>query len=241
MNATLLSHCQSYLRAHSVQGYEEEAHAPRAGLTLSRETGAGAITTAKILLALLEKDKAGDPRFPWAVFDRELVKEVLEDHRLPKSVEEYLAEDIKNPVNDLMEDLLGVHPGAEVLAEYTNRTILRLALAGNVILVGRGANLITNRLPHMLHVRLVAPLEFRIIHVETALNLSREAAEEYVRKGDAAKARYVRKNFKTKVDEPTQYHLTINTAALGFEGAARLIADAVELRDAVSGRDLVVA
>ncbi|CAN5528714.1 cytidylate kinase-like family protein [soil metagenome] len=227
MNPSLFSQCQSYLVAHAVSAPFEAEKGQRRAVTISREAGAGAITVGELAMEYLENKRAGDPRYPWALFDRQLVKKVLKDHQLPESFEQYMPEDSTDKVSDLVEDMLGLHPSTFTLVQHTNRTIFRLGLAGNVILVGRGSNLVTARLKHVLHVRLVAPLEARIRHIGEYYHFDQQRAAEFVRKADKAKARYIRSNFKRREDDPTQFHLTINTGMVSFPEAARMIGDAV--------------
>jgi cytidylate kinase len=98
---------------------------------------------------------------------------------------------------------------------------------GNVILVGRGSNIITARMPHVFHVRLIAPLKDRVRHVEEYYQLKPAEAVQRVRELDEAKSRYVRRYFRADVADPLNYDLTINTAHTGFQKAAQLIANLV--------------
>ena len=65
-------------------------------------------------------------------------------------------------VADALEELLGLHPSSWTLIQQTAETIWRLAQMGHVILVGRGANLITAKLASVFHVRLIGSLEKRV-------------------------------------------------------------------------------
>ena len=77
MNPRLFDQCCTYLLAHAVTAPADEPQpAPRA-VTISRETGAGAITIGELVARTLQERGIGDPRRPWAVFDRNLVKQVL--------------------------------------------------------------------------------------------------------------------------------------------------------------------
>lgn len=233
MNPSLINQCQSYLAAHAVPGKQESVRGKKIAVTISREAGAGAMSVGALVLEYLKSKGAGNPDSPWAVFDRELVKRVLTDHRLPEHFEKYMEEDSRDKVNDLVEDVLGLHPPTTTLVKHTNETILRLALAGNVILVGRGSNLVTAHLKHVFHVRLVAPVEMRIRRVEEYYGLDHAAAVEFVRKSDKARARYIRSNFKAQAENPLQFHLTINTGHIAYPEAARIIGEAVlNMRDA---------
>ncbi len=194
-------------------------------LTISRETGAGGGAIGHLVMEMMEA-RLRD-RQPWAVFNRDLVKQVLEDSRLPESLEPYMPEDARSRVTEVLEELLGTHPSSWTLVERTNQTILRLAMAGNVVLVGRGAHLVTAQLPHVFHLRVIAPLEVRVKHVMEKKHLRAVEAAEFVRQGDLAKARYLQRNFGAGGRDPLHFHLTINTGRINFLQAAGMVADAL--------------
>ena len=96
-----------------------------------------------------------------------------------------------------------------------------------MILIGRGATVVTARLPNVFHVRLVAPLEQRINHRQQILNLSLGQAMAQVSAEDKGRARYLRTYFGKNIDDPLLYHLVLNTGGLSFDESAQIIGDAV--------------
>ncbi|MBV8100597.1 MAG: cytidylate kinase-like family protein [Verrucomicrobia bacterium] len=195
----------------------------RPAIAISRQTGAGALTVANLIAQQLNVDFQGDPPHPWKVFDRNLAQRILEDHQLSARMEPYIPEDAKHPLTDALESVLGLHPSFWILRQHTVETIRRLAARGNVILVGRGASSITAQLPHVLQVRLVAPLPDRVLNFAHYHQLPRENAARLVPETDERRRRYVRTYFDTDIEDPTNYDLTINTGRSGFEQAARTI------------------
>jgi cytidylate kinase-like protein len=83
----------------------------------------------------------------WALFDQNIVKAVLEDQGLSKHLEEFIKEDGKPALEDAFEELLGLHPSTPALVQSVTRTILKLANAGGVVLIGRGAHMVCAKLP----------------------------------------------------------------------------------------------
>jgi hypothetical protein len=157
------------------------------------------------------------------VFDRNLAQRILEDHQLSTRMEQYIPEDAKLPLTDALESALGLHPSFWQLRQHTVETIRRLALQGNVILVGRGSSAITAQLPHVVHVRLVAPLPDRVRNFAEYHQIPQDKAARLVRETDERRRRYVRTYFDTDTEDPTNFELTINTGRTGFEQAARMI------------------
>lgn len=226
-NSTSFDHCRAYLLAHAAAYQEQETHPSPCAVTFSRQTGAGAITVGRLLAEFLEMEQGGDERYPWAVFDRNLVQKVLKDNSLPQSLAPHMPEDARSRLDEFFEELFGVHPAISTLVQHTNHTILRLASVGNVVLVGRGAHLVTAHLRHAFHVRLVAPLAFRTAHIAAYYHMSKEEAAAYIEKKDSARVRYLRRHFKAPLYDPLQFHLTINTGRISFGDAARVIGEAV--------------
>jgi cytidylate kinase len=216
---------RAYLLAQARTPLSDTPRLQARALAISRETGAGGGAIGHLVMEMMEA-RARD-RQPWAVFNRELVKQVLADSRLPETLEPFLPEDARSRVTEVLEELLGRHPSSWTLVERTNQTILRLAMAGHVILVGRGAHLVTARLPHVFHLRVIAPFEVRVKHVMEKNHLKALEAAKFVRQGDLAKARYLQRNFGAGGRDPLHFHLTVNTGRINFLQAAEIVADAL--------------
>ena len=226
MNPSLLNACKTYIRAQSELPPGERGQM-RPAVTISREAGAGGVTIGHLVAEYLQAQQKRD-ECPWAVFDRNLVERVLEDHELPARIKEFMPEDTTAELKTTFEELLGLHPPSWTLFEHTTDTILRLAQAGNVVIIGRGSNIITSRLRHVLHVRMVAPVEKRIAHIAEQCHLGHDEAVDFVQKTDKSRRRYVSRYFNADISDPLAYHLTINTGSATHDSVARLIVHAVK-------------
>lgn len=200
---------------------------PRPAITISRESGTLAPAIATLVAQELDVVCPGDPPRPWTVFSRNLVTKILEDHSLATRIEEFMPEDVRFPLTESFEYLLGLHPPPGVLREYGKETIRKLAINGNVILVGRGAAVIAAGVPHVLHVRLIAPFPFRAKNFARSHGITNQEAEPMVRAHDVARRRYVRAYLNADVTDPTHYDLVINTGNKSLERVARIISAAV--------------
>ena len=198
----------------------------RRAVTISRQTGSGAHVVAEKLAALLQAQTPNEA-CPWAVFDRNLVEKVLADHHLPERVARFMPEDRISSISDTMEELFGLHPPSWLLVRRISETVLRLLEMGNVILIGRGARAISAKLDYVFHVRLIGSLEKRVQHIQEVNHLTKEAALHLIEQEDRGRKRYLKRYFKTDLDDPLLYHLVINTDLVSYEAAARIIADAM--------------
>jgi cytidylate kinase len=216
-----------YIESHSKDSGHNPFH-PKQGpcITISRETGAGADKVSAALVEFFQIFSEGNA-IPWTAFDRNLIEKILEDHHLPQKLSQYFVEDKLSELKSMVNELMGIHPHIGVLIHNTSQTILQLAQKGNVIIVGRGANLITARLKNTFHIRLIAPFEQRVQHIEVVYSLNRKDAIEYIKKEDLARKHYVKSYFNKYIDDPLLYHMVINTGQIPFKKTARMIGLAV--------------
>ena len=93
----------------------------------------------------------------------------------------------------------------------------------NLVIIGRGANIILKDTPNSLHIGVSAPIEFRIPVVMEREQLNQEEAEKYIRQVDNARVHYFKKHFGTTHPNPHDYHAIINTGIMSMQDAAKLI------------------
>jgi cytidylate kinase len=98
-----------------------------------------------------------------------------------------------------------------------------LAQEGNVLIVGRGGQVVLRKHPGALHVQIVAPLAHRIEMIMTRQGLNKRDAQNRVRTSDRARFDYVRRYHDVDWLDPTLYSLTINTGRLSVDTAVNLI------------------
>ncbi|MBN1246798.1 MAG: cytidylate kinase-like family protein [Anaerolineae bacterium] len=112
----------------------------------------------------------------------------------------------------------------------TLRSIVQTAYEqGDVVILGRGGQVILRDQPGVLRVRIEAPFEERVRRVrEQQRFTSLEAARDFVAGRDRAGADYLRTYYKVDWNEPELYHLMINTGLWSLEAAAHIIVDALK-------------
>jgi cytidylate kinase len=192
-------------------------------VTISRQSGSGGHAVAEALAGYLQS-RTPD-KCPWTVFDRNLVEKVLEDHQLPKQIARFMPEDRHSEIQDVLDDMLGLHPSCWSLVDKTAETILSLAELGNVIVLGRGGNIITSRLEYVFHVRLIGSLERRVGYIQRSRRVEKNAAAEFVHNEDEGRRRYLKKYFHKDIEDPLHYDLVINTDRISHNEVARTIAN----------------
>jgi hypothetical protein len=223
-----LERCESFINSQLWPAGKSEISAGngvRRAVTISRQAGCGAFAVAEKLAHYLQ-ERSPKNAGQWTVFDRNLMDKVLEDHDLPAFLAKFLPEDRVSELEDIMVEVFGVHPPSRAVVHQTAETMLKLAELGSVILIGRGGNIITAKLPHVLHIRLVAPLEERVEHAHKFYSVSKAEARKFCVNEDLGRRRYLKKYFDADIDDPLLYHMVINTGLVNYDEAAKLIGHA---------------
>lgn len=129
------------------------------------------------------------------------------------------------------------------LSQYTAEEILELAQKGNVIIRGWGAAAVLRHIPHVLRVRVCAPMPFRerVMMERLGLKAPSEATSEILQ-NDAAHARIMRGFFGVNWEDPQLYHLVLNTGGVPVETCVtilRLLAEKPEFQETEESRSLL--
>lgn len=219
-----------YIEAHSKEKEDLEKKKikiePGPCITISRQTGAAAGEISELLIEIL-KSKSKNKKREWAVFDKNLIEKVIEDHRLPEKLSNYLTEEKHSFLNSIMNELFGIHPSPLRLVYKTTNTILQLAQIGNCIIVGRAANIILRKMDNTYHIRIIAPLKKRIEQVQMYFNYSEDEAKKFIEKEDEKRREYVKHYFHKDIDDPSLYDLLINTERHTIAETAQILSDAI--------------
>lgn len=222
--------CRRYIECHSTHTDEFNRHLKTKGyfptVTISRQTGAGAAIVGEKFSEIMS-NQFTECKCEWAYFDKNLIEKVIADFNLPEMFASLKFEDKYSNVETLIKDFFWFNESNWSLVHKTSKTILKLAEMGNVIIVGRGANIITAKLRNVFHIRLVAPLDARIKHVQQYFDLTFKQADEYIKREEQARKNYLKSYFYKEIDNPVHYHLILNTYLLGYQDSAEIIARAI--------------
>ncbi|MEZ0298578.1 MAG: AAA family ATPase [Candidatus Methylacidiphilales bacterium] len=220
---TTLDPCLAYLEAQARNDGDGSMRTQRRPfITLSRQAGTRGTEVAKATAHWLQ-DRAHDGDAPWTVFDSNLIEKVLEDMHLPARLASFLPEDASVSLRNIIEESLGLHPSTYEVASKTTETMVRLAGLGFCILVGRGGNLVLQKFPQALHVRLVGDYARRVRVVAESRGLTLEQARDVVTQEDGARKRYTRTHFHRDNDDPLMYDMVLNMDRFSVNEAATVI------------------
>jgi cytidylate kinase len=197
-------------------------------ITVSRQFGAGGSQVAARVAQALG----------WRVVDNELVDRVAARAGLAPEDVAQLEERVSTFIERLARTLVAATPELLVPAEaggtappmseadlvrVTELVVEEVAAEGKVVLVGHAAPAVLARERDAIHVRVVAPRDWRIRAVAERRGISPEEAATLTDETDKMRARYHRQHYHRDWADPANYHIVLNTAALGLDGAAEMI------------------
>jgi cytidylate kinase len=210
-------------------------------ITVSRQFGSEGDVVAKKVAELLKYDYV----------DRELIFEVARRANVPPDEVEKFDERIENPVMRFLRRLVipGTYPilvseipewtimyDEEPIAKmsiqdqkeylkFIRTTIEQLWQRGDVVIVGRGGQMVLRDKKDVFHVRIIAPLEYRLEVVMKQTGLEPNSATKLIQKNDKRQAGFIKYCYNVDWDDATLYHLIVNTGEMGTELAAKIITD----------------
>lgn len=195
-------------------------------VTISRQYGSGGSEVAeRVALAL-----------GWQLYDNAVVDEVAarlgispaevsaREERMP-SLSERLASALWLAAPEVMPTVgdAALPPSEERIVEVTGRVMQEAVQAGPAVIVGRGAQCLLATRSDAIHVFCYAPLEALAAYAVTNLDVKPDEARKTVVEMNARREEYVKRHWKREWRDLANYHLCVNTAWLGLDGAAELV------------------
>jgi CMP/dCMP kinase len=195
-------------------------------ITISREYGSGGGEIAARLAMYLG----------WQLIDHEIVERVASE--LGTSIEEAEAHDertegiLARVFNNLQflepSYLAGASPDAflkneETYLETVRRIVHAAAAQGHVVIVGRGSQVLLAQQRDVLHVRIIAPFEKRVLYVVEREGLNQAAAESRIKMKDHDRIKHLESAYHRKPADALLYDIVLSTSFLDLDSAVEII------------------
>ncbi len=194
---------------------------PAPCFTIAREFGCQAYPLAEYLISRLNKRVGGEP---WVVIGREILDKVAELSGY--SVEQIeKSQDTPSSLKAIFSMFLDRSRAEETEVFTHMRTVIRgFAQHGNCVIVGRGAVFATQDLPNCIHLRLVAPSDFRLQKIMNVHGYDEAEARKFIELHQQQRDDFVRRFADGHSEDPGLYHLVMNNSRMKIE----LIAECIE-------------
>jgi len=199
-------------------------------ITLSREYGSGGGEIAKRLAA----------RLGWQLIDHEIVAQIARELNISEKEAENYDEHGDKAVSLLLDSMRAAQPAMFATSPALSRAggkayhgamehlIEAAIVTGHAVIVGRGAQIVLGERRDALHVRVIAPLEQRVIYVMQRENREQAEARARIQLKDRDRSHYLQSEYRHHPDEAHLYDLLINTDTLDLDSAVDIILLALE-------------
>jgi cytidylate kinase len=168
---------KSYLEKRFLEQELLNSPGPKPVVTISREFGCPSKPIAQMLTDALNKRiaKPGIPK--WRCISKEIVEESARKLDIKTVEMNYLlSTSEKGLVEDILTSFAAPYVSSHKIKKILNDVIRTLAMQGHLVFVGRGSVAILQGSPEALHIRLQAPLEWRVQGICKSRGLSEAEA-----------------------------------------------------------------
>jgi cytidylate kinase len=186
-----------------------EVNEPGPVITISREYGCLGKIVAKKLTQRINSVYNTD----WKWLSKEIFEKLADDLKLNPSVIEEINNFHDRGVSDYLALLLSksYYPGERKIKNTLHDIILSLANEGKVVMVGRAGYYITNHIQNSYHIRLHAPLDWRVEHISKKRGISYQDSMKFVEDMDEKRLRFM-EYFHEERKENKPFNQEINCA-----------------------------
>ena len=207
-------------------------------ITISRMFGSGGSDVAARIARQLG----------WTLLDNAMVDAVAERIGVPRSEVSKVEERVPSLVERIsatlrmttpeyvvpVTDAALVETTEERVVETTKRVIREAVQQGNAVLVGRGAQCMLADRPDALHVFCYAPQAALVQYAIAHRGVDPANASQEVARMNKQREQYVKRHWGRDWRSFDNYHLCLDTARLGLDGAAHLVVHAARARFTLS-------
>jgi len=180
-------------------------------ITISREVGCNGLKLANLIANRLNKRKTKDD---WRVLSKEIFNQsAVELNMQTEHVKRVFKQTDKYTFDEILKAFNNKNYKSEQKIINTLIEVVRtFAIDGYSIIVGRAGHEIANDIKNALHIRLIAPLEYRVNTIQINNELNREKAIQFIKKVEDERILF-RKTINVHHIREDLFDLTLNRAA----------------------------
>ncbi len=180
-------------------------------ITISRQFGCYATKTANDLIEIISKRSANN----WDCITKEILEDSAKQLNISsKQVANFFGANEKSFLHDLVVSFSQTKYASDSNIKKTIYAIVRkYAEQGNCIIVGRAGCVIASDIPLSLHIKIVAPFDYRVESVKNRHKLDNKTAENMVIKNEISREGF-NDFFKGSIETENLYDIVFNKSKL---------------------------
>jgi len=197
-------------------------------ITISREVGCGGLQISHLLAAEMNKHVFEKK---WQVVSKEVLVESAQELKVaPEKVERLL----KFNANLTFDEILSAftdkyYKSNRVILKTVRDVIHNFAVDGCCIILGRAGHVISGDIQNALHIRLIAPVEWRVKRISSSRKISEAEALQYIKETDLEREN-LHKYFLKDKNAVETYDVVIDVSRFATEMVVQLIAHAFDCK-----------
>ena len=200
-------------------------------VTISRQAGAGGHVLARDILWEMENHAQTNELFQgWDLFDQTVCALVMQDPEIKASFDSLVTEEYRSETQQILYDMMTGRSQQYATYKRIFEIVRILATLGKAIIIGRGGVCVTHKIPHGIHIRLIASEETRIRTVMKEQNLDRATAKKFMNKRDHERERLIKDFFSRDINDPLLFDVTFNIDTQSTADIAALIVQMIKLK-----------
>ena len=199
-------------------------------LTVSREFGCPSKLISQKLVESLNQKPGKDSVDKWQYINKEIVEESarkLETN--PSKIKYFFDAKHKGFLDDVLSSFSSAYTSSTRVKKTIPEVISSFTRRGHIILVGRGGVAITHGFPNSLHIRLQAPMEWRVQEISSNRNITQNQAARMIAETDQKRIALIEMLLCRKFDN-SLFDLIINCKTFSHAEIIRTIMDVMESR-----------
>lgn len=196
-------------------------------ITISREVGCNGLKLANLIAERLNSKSKISKN--WRVLSKEIFQQSAEELDMqPEHVRRVFKQSDKYVFDEILKAFSNRSFKSERKIVNTVIDAVRsFAIDGHCIIVGRAGHIIANDIKNALHIRLTAPLDYRINTIQVNNSLNWDEAERFIRKVEKERIAY-RKAIREESLHEELFDITLNRSSYSDENIAEIIELAIE-------------
>ncbi|HNW50610.1 MAG TPA: cytidylate kinase-like family protein [Prolixibacteraceae bacterium] len=197
-------------------------------ITISRIAGCSSNIVSR-QLAMKLNEALGEPK--WKVISKEILHDSAIEMKLnPSKIKTIFEAKNRNILDEIVQTFIsGDYQMEKKMVKTVSNVIHRFGAEGYKIIIGRAGNCICADIQQSLHVRLDAPLNWRIDRIEKTKKISKEEAINWINQTEKDRDNF-RKSVKGKKVDGNDFDLIINQASFSDDEIVDIIINASKIK-----------
>jgi cytidylate kinase len=205
---------------------EKTKKEPGPFVTISRETGCGGNEIAELLIRQLNSDKTH-----WSLVNKEIISQAARNLKVDiKRVAEVIDSKERTTMNEIVDALSYRYYKNDRIVRKKVAEILRFdAQKGYVVIVGRGGVSVTRDIEKGLHIKLEAPVSWRVKSIMERKMMTLSEAEKFVEETDQKRI-HLLEQLSNKKNEEIYFDLHLNCMTFSKDEIVKMIINAMKIK-----------